>query len=523
MKKTKYSFLMAILCLAGFSLSAQLPSGLVGHWKFEGSNPNADLTGNWGDLVLSGGASFQSGKLDVVNGSLIRTTSYSGPTISSKTLISFLNIDNLNLRSGSAITLDKTNIDNFDAIVYAEAEPFKWMSGSNSFSRTQSFSPGFAETTADEEVMIAITYEVIGSNIQITLYRNGIQYGTYSDGPVVTFDSTNAEILFGARHTAPGNTVRGGIDGQIDEAMIFDRALTAAEILSVFNHEEVDTALTLVSDNSWSLSTVVTTATANSYPWPGVMSTPATPTFTLPVDVNQPYPWEHLYTVAGSQVITAQSGVTYYRNTFDLVDPAGIEARFRMFVDDNMEIFINSQWIALEDDMGQYNWRTVNHDLVFNGDGTSTNGNAGGDAFDYVTAADLDTVFKAGTNEIVLAIRNRTSKPDLGGFSFRMDLDKGAVKKAGSVVHSTNNVATADCKLIIFPNPTSGNVTVALNHSNQSKVEGTVTVFDFSGKQIISQSIYSETELNLNSLPAGVYLVKVTSGVETFSQKVVKQ
>ena len=284
-----------------------------------------------------------------------------------------------------------------------------------------------------------------------------------------------------------------------------------------------DTALSLVSDSTWRLSTVVTTATANSYPWPGVMSTPATPTFTLPVDVNQPYPWEHLYTVAGSEVITAQSGVTYYRKTFDLVDPAGIQARFRVFVDDNMEIFINGHWIALEDDMGQYNWRTVNHDLLFNGDGTSTNGNAGGDAFDYVTGADMDTVFKAGTNEIILAIRNRTSKPDLGGFSFRMDLDKGAVKKAGSVARSTNNVVTADSKLIIFPNPTSGNITVALNHTAQTTTEGTVTVFDFSGKQIISQSIYSETELNLNSLPAGVYLVKVTSGVETFTQKVIKQ
>ncbi len=285
--------------------------------------------------------------------------------------------------------------------------------------------------------------------------------------------------------------------------------------------QEPDTSLTLVSDSSWSLSTVTTTATANSYPWPGVMSTPATPTFTLPVDVGQPYPWEHLYTVDGSQVITAQSGVTYYRNTFDLVDPAGIEARFRMFVDDNMEIFINGHWIALEDDMGQHNWRTVNHDLLFNGDGTSTNGNAGGDAFDYVTSADMDTVFKAGTNEIILAIRNRTSKPDLGGFSFRMDLDKGAVKKAGAVTRS-NSAVTADNKLIIFPNPTSGNVTVALNHTSQTSNEGTVSVFDFSGKQIISQSIYSETELNLNSLPAGVYLVKVTSGAEAFAQKVVK-
>lgn len=519
MKKSIYSLLFSGLLLASFSASAQLPSGLIGHWKFEGSNPNADLTGNWGDLILSGGASFSGGKLDVVNGSLVRTSSYTGKTIYSKTLISFLNLDNLNTRSGSVISLDKTNTDNFDAIVYAEKQAFRWMAGSNNFSRTQNFSPGFPESTINTEVMVAITYEVIGAQVKITLYRNGVQYGSYFDGPVASFNSTNAEILFGARHTAPGNTVRGGIDGQIDEAMIFNRALTPTEISNIYSPSG---PLTLVSDNSWSLSTTVTTATANSYPWPGVASTPAASTFTLPVDVNQPYPWEHLYRVKGSQVIAAQSGVTYYRNTFNLVDPNGIEAYFRMFVDDNMQIFINGQWIALEDDMGQYNWRTASHSLRFNGDGTHINGYAGGDAFDYVTKANLDNVFQAGSNEIILAIRNRTSKPDLGGFSFSMDLDKGASKKSGSVVNSSDEEAIANNELVVFPNPTSGNVTVALNHTSLTTLEGIVNVYDFSGKLVTSKSIYSEVELDLNSLPAGVYMVKVNSGADTFMQKIVK-
>ncbi len=284
-----------------------------------------------------------------------------------------------------------------------------------------------------------------------------------------------------------------------------------------------DTALALVSDSTWRLSTVVGTATSNSYPWPGVNSLPAEATFTLPVVLEQPYGFLSIFSVPGSEVISSLSGVTFYRKTFDLVDPVGIEARFRMFVDDDMHIFINGHWIALEDGMGVVNFRTENHDLLFNGDGTYTNANMGGDPFDYVTGANLDTILKAGTNSLVVAIRNRTSKVDLGGFSFRMDLDKGAVKKSNAGNHQVSSSIAENQKLLIFPNPTSGNVTVLMNHSNQSKVEGTVTVFDFSGKQVISQSIYSETELNLNSLPAGVYLVKVTSGAETFTQKVVKQ
>ena len=228
-----------------------------------------------------------------------------------------------------------------------------------------------------------------------------------------------------------------------------------------------------------------------------------------------------MYTVPGSQVITAESGVTYYRNTFEIVDPANITARFRMFVDDNMQIFINGHWIAMEDDMGRELWRTANHDLVLNGDGSMDNGHSGGDAFDYVTALPTDSIFVTGTNTITLAIRNRTSKPDVGGFSFRMDLDKGAAKKSGSVV-PTEMAQKGANQLVVFPNPTNGKVTISLNHTSESRVEGTVKVFDFSGKLVKSQNIYSETEVDLSALPAGVYLLKVTSGSESYSHKLIK-
>ncbi len=273
--------------------------------------------------------------------------------------------------------------------------------------------------------------------------------------------------------------------------------------------------LVCVSDSGWSLSTVVTIAGSNLYPWPGVMGVPSAATFTLPVEVGQPYPWEHIFTVAGSEVITAEAGVRYYRKTFQLSDPTGIKARFRMYVDDDMQIFINGHWVALEDDMGPFNYRTINHDLQFNGDGTYTNGNMGGDPFDAVTTADMDTVFKAGTNELILAIRNRTSKPDRGGFSFRMDLDKGAVVPKSAPLVRGKTAKGID----VFPNPTDGLLRVTLlSPTTYARLQ----LFDFSGKLMQEQGFTGETELDLSGYSQGVYLVKVVSADKTFTQKVVK-
>lgn len=283
--------------------------------------------------------------------------------------------------------------------------------------------------------------------------------------------------------------------------------------------DSVSVPLVCVSDSGWALSTVVTTATANSYPWPGVTSVPAEATFVLPVDVGQPYPWPHLFVVPGSEVITAESGVTYYLKRFELIDPVGIETRFRMFVDDDMQIFINGRWIALEDGMGQVNWRTANHDLIFHGDGTHTNGYLGGDPFDAVTAADLDTVFKAGMNSLVLAIRNRTSKPDIGGFSFRMDLDKGTAP--GGVKSIQFNSTAHQLGMIAYPNPSEGLVNIALTNAKSSVA--TLEVYDFSGKLLKVVDFKKATTLDISDYSQGVYLLKVNCDGKAFTERIMKE
>lgn len=285
----------------------------------------------------------------------------------------------------------------------------------------------------------------------------------------------------------------------------------------------VGTLDSCVSDASWMLSTVTTVATSNSYPWPGVGSFPSLATFTDPVVVGQPYPWEHLYTVPGSEVISSLSGVTYYLKTFELADHTDVNTRIRMFMDDDVEIFINGHWLALEDGMGKVNWRTANHDILFKDDGTVDNGHMLGDPFDHHATPDMDTVLKTGMNTLVLAIRNRTSKPDKGGFSFRMDMDKDGlpVLKKATVVNKT--LSSNESNVIrVYPNPASSWVNVVIDE-NATLGDNKLLLLDLSGKMIESYDLQShETQLNLDALPSGVYIVRFISDEDLHSSKIFK-
>ncbi len=278
-----------------------------------------------------------------------------------------------------------------------------------------------------------------------------------------------------------------------------------------------------VSDSSWKLSTVVTTATSNSYPWPGVGSVPATATFTLPVVVGQPYPWTHLYTVPGSEVISALSGVTYYRKTFELTDHIGVNTRIRMFMDDDVEVFINGNLLVREDGMGKENWRTANHDILFKSDGTVDNGHMGGDAFDYVGTVDMDTVLKPGANDIVLAIRNRTSKPDLGGFSFRMDMDKGGAPVIKKSSGFTRESAVVELVAKVYPNPTADWINVVIP-AFTSETVGEVVLVDINGRVLESLDIDNdEMQMDMSAYASGIYFVKVNTNGVIHTAKVFKK
>ncbi len=120
--------------------------------------------------------------------------------ITDKTMVVWAAPANLTQRGGSALTVDMANPDAFDAIVFGEFAPKKWMAGSTLGKRSQRNQDTDAPETAgpDDFVQIAVVYQ----GHHVTVYRNGETYASYEmpESPQA-FDKT-ATLLIGPRHRA---------------------------------------------------------------------------------------------------------------------------------------------------------------------------------------------------------------------------------------------------------------------------------------------------------------------------------
>lgn len=81
---------------------------------------------------------------------------------------------------------------------------------------------------------------------------------------------------------------------------------------------------------------------------------------------------------------------------------------------------------------------------------------------------------------------------------------------------STKNFDAID-GLAMYPNPVTGNV---LNISSAANLDMNVVIFDVLGKQVINTKVTNNT-VNVSSLNAGVYIVKITEDGKTATRKLV--
>ena len=148
--------------------------------------------------------------------------------ITDKTMVVWAAPANLTQRGGSALTVDMANPDAFDAIVFGELAPQKWMAGSTLGKRNQRNQDAYAAETAgpDDFVQMAIVYQ----GRHVTIYRNGETYASYEmpENPQ-TFDKT-ATLLIGPRHKA---CWRDCFVGKIQDARIYPEALDAKTIAAL--------------------------------------------------------------------------------------------------------------------------------------------------------------------------------------------------------------------------------------------------------------------------------------------------
>ncbi len=193
-------------------------------WTFDDGQAR-DVTGNLHG-TLHDGAAIRNGRLIVNGRGAVMRSAPLTKNIKAKTLEAWVMLPTLKQGGGGVITLETNNGVTFDSIVFAERQPNKWMAGSDRYSRTRNLNAPQEKARSGELVHMAIVYEEDG---RITLYRNGARYGaTYRpSGSAVVYRKGSSRLIFGVRHTGGG---RSFLNGEIDAAALYDRALSAEEI-----------------------------------------------------------------------------------------------------------------------------------------------------------------------------------------------------------------------------------------------------------------------------------------------------
>ncbi|WP_417589221.1 T9SS type A sorting domain-containing protein [Owenweeksia hongkongensis] len=191
------------------------------------------------------------------------------------------------------------------------------------------------------------------------------------------------------------------------------------------------------SDSTWKLSTVFDASTNMTFPWTGVSGNlPAASTFTSPVVLGQPKNYKSIDNVPGSDVIQCDKHVTFYRKTFYLLDNNQADFFAEMTVDDDMEIYLNGHLIAREESHVSTNSSFPSH--RFQTPGYPTVNNSVHESFDII-ASNASSYLIQGTNEVILAVRNKGGK-DNGGFSFRMGIGNPSAGGHHVTLTATDNV-----------------------------------------------------------------------------------
>ncbi len=149
------------------------------------------------------------------------------PPLRNKTLVAWVSPANLTQRGGGVLTIDDQR-GRFDAIVFAELAPAKWMAGSDFFRRTQKNQSTYpVETAGSSFVQVAIVYQ----DRLVTVYRDGQLYARHTMSVPPQEFGPDAMVFMGKRHQAQNDNAR--FAGAIDDARVYDRALSGEQIAAL--------------------------------------------------------------------------------------------------------------------------------------------------------------------------------------------------------------------------------------------------------------------------------------------------
>ncbi|MDX2035874.1 MAG: DUF1553 domain-containing protein [Isosphaeraceae bacterium] len=199
-------------------------------WTFE-----VDSRDDLGRLpgTLKGGARVTGGRLILPGAPAHVETAKLPDAVGPKTLEAWVALADLDQRGGAAIGVLAEPGGRFDALVFGEREPRKWVAGSEFFRRTRDLEAPLESAAAGALVHVAVAYDPDGT---IRVYRNGKAYGAGyrpegDDARPLLPKPGTAHVLIGLRHPGAGN---GYLKGEVEEARFYARALSEAEVAASF-------------------------------------------------------------------------------------------------------------------------------------------------------------------------------------------------------------------------------------------------------------------------------------------------
>ena len=216
-----------VLAKIGKPVSDGVPAPMA-RWTFEkdGRDDVGELHG-----TLKGKAEITNGRLRLDGKGAYLETAPLAHDLTERTLEAWVLLSDLNQRGGGVISIETKDGKVFDAIVFGEREPKKWIAGSDGFVRTRDLA-GNAEAAGPQDLVhVAAVYKADGT---IAVYRNGVPYGEpykVEGKPLVTYKAKESHVLIGMRHTGGGTPF---FAGDIEECRLYDKALSEKEITASF-------------------------------------------------------------------------------------------------------------------------------------------------------------------------------------------------------------------------------------------------------------------------------------------------
>jgi hypothetical protein len=202
--------------------------GPIACWTF--ANDATDTVGGL-QGTLKGGAFVANGRLHLTGDTSHMEAGPLQDIVAERTLEAWVRLTNLAQRDRVMMMMIKhAPADRWDGVVFAEPRQpgSRWYPGSSYNHRSRHLDGPDEDSKPDQPVHLAIVYAADNS---ITLFRNGRVYGApfVPHGPAAELQHYPKRVSW----IRLGDPVR-SITGEIEEASLFDRALTEQEVNDLF-------------------------------------------------------------------------------------------------------------------------------------------------------------------------------------------------------------------------------------------------------------------------------------------------